>query len=102
MGLGAAVLWPMIVGGATAVYTSERQASEQRSAQRQANQNAQRAANQAEQDRNRANQRTPNTSALLAAARDRGSTGAGSTFLTGPAGVDPDDLTLGRQSLLGS
>lgn len=102
MGLEAAVLWPMIAGGATAVYASERQASEQRQAQRQANQNAQRAADQAEQDRNRANQRKPNTSALLAAARDRAGPGAGSTFLTGPGGVDPDELTLGHQSLLGS
>jgi len=102
MGLEAAILWPMLVGGATSIYQSERAASTQRRAQRQAQGNADRAAAQADQDRNRANQRQPNADSILATARRGGQTGLRSTMLTGSAGVDPDSLRLGRSSLLGA
>lgn len=50
---------------------------------------------------NEASQKTPDIAAILsrAASAERG--GIGSTMLTGPSGVDPGSLTLGKSTLLG-
>jgi hypothetical protein len=67
----------------------------------QAQQNADTQAAQADQAMNRANQKKPDTSALLSAATQAGKAGASGTLLTGPQGVDPNTLSLGKSTLLG-
>ena len=52
---------------------------------------------QAEMETNRANQRTAN-----AAASAMPNQGLGGTMLTGPQGIDPSQLMLGKNTLLGS
>lgn len=100
--MGAAALpWIAGVGAASSAYQGHRAREQQRDAQRDAQRNAQAAATEADEARNRANQRKPDTSAILASARRSGQTGLMSTLLTGPGGVDPDSLRLGRNSLLG-
>ena len=86
--------------GAT-VYTSQKQASQQSSAQKQAQANADKTASEADQANNKANQKSPDTSALLSAAAQSGKAGASGTMLTGPQGVDPNALSLGKNTLLG-
>lgn len=50
---------------------------------------------------NRANQKSPDTGSILDAARQAGKSGVSGTMLTGPAGVDPALLSLGKNTLLG-
>ena len=51
---------------------------------------------------NAANQKTPNIADIMARAAAAAKGGVGSTMLTGPGGVSPGNLTLGKTSLLGS
>jgi hypothetical protein len=55
----------------------------------------------AQQNINRANQKRPDTQAILADTQAAGAGGAGGTMLTGPQGIDPQQLALGRNTLLG-
>jgi type II secretory pathway pseudopilin PulG len=48
-----------------------------------------------------ANRRTPDVSGIMQAAQESAQGGPSSTMLTGPMGVNPQDLQLGRSSLLG-
>lgn len=73
-------------------------------AEKQANQQAAAAAkqaDQAEQNMNRANQKTPDVGGILSASQQAGKAGASGTMLTGPQGVDPAALQLGKNTLLG-
>lgn len=54
-----------------------------------------------EQAMNRANAKTPDAGALLESNARAATTGAGSTMLTGPQGVNPNNLQLGKNTLLG-
>lgn len=56
----------------------------------------------ADENMNRATQKRPNTAGILASAQQAGKSGASGTMLTGPQGVDPAALTLGRNTLLGA
>jgi hypothetical protein len=56
----------------------------------------------ADENMNRATQKRPNTAGILASAQQAGKAGASGTMLTGPQGVDPAALTLGRSTLLGA
>ena len=67
----------------------------------QAQKNADAAAKQADEDFNRANQKRPDTNAILAAAQDSVRGGTSGTMLTGAQGVDPETLKLGKTTLLG-
>lgn len=51
---------------------------------------------------NEASKKTPDVSAILARAAQSGKAGLTGTMLTGPLGVDPAGLNLGKTSLLGS
>jgi hypothetical protein len=51
---------------------------------------------------NRANQKKPDTLAILSAAQNAAKSGTGSTMLTGPRGLDASALSLGKTSLLGA
>jgi hypothetical protein len=78
------------------------QADAAKKSMQQAQTNADRTAAQADQDFNRANQKKPDTSAILSAAQQAGKGGQSGTMLTGAQGVDPSALTLGKSTLLGS
>lgn len=54
-----------------------------------------------EQEMARANAKKPDISAIMQAAQEASKAGAAGTMLTGPRGVDPNALQLGRTSLLG-
>lgn len=89
------------VGTAVSYQNGKEQASQQASAQRQAQANADKQAAQADQEFNRANQKKPDTAGIISAAQQAGKGGASGTMLTGPQGVDPNSLTLGKSTLLG-
>ena len=84
-----------VVGAASQYDASRRQKNQAKDAANAAQQQAQREAQQAEMEFNRANQRRANDAGTMPG-------GAGnSTLLTGPGGVDPSALTLGKNTLLG-
>ena len=74
----------------------------QQKAQTQAVNAAQGQRKQSEMAMNRANQQQPNIAGIMESASAASSGGANGTMLTGPTGVDPNSLALGKSSLLGS
>ena len=90
-----------VVGTAYSVYSGERNASAQKSAQEQARQNALRQEKAADEANNRANQKSADTVGAMSAAQQAGKAGASGTMLTGPQGIDPSTLNLGKNTLLG-
>lgn len=97
----------MIIGGAMTastayqMYEGNKANQQQRSAQRQALAQSQQAAAAADEANNKANQKRPDAAGALASAMLSGKGGASGTMLTGPSGVDPSALTLGKSTLLG-
>lgn len=97
------------VVGATAMvastYISYKSAKQNAEIQNQqlalAKETAQRQATESDQAINRANQKTPDVSAIVSSASRDAKGGGGGTMLTGPAGVDPSTLSLSKTSLLG-
>ncbi len=103
-----ASLLPALLGAAVSIFTAKKQAKAANESNAIARQNM--AANEAralkqeqenDQAMNRANQKKPNTAAILAAAQQAGKGGIGGTLLTGPSGVPDDLLSLGKTGLLG-
>lgn len=76
--------------------------SKQELAQKQAVNAAQGQRKQSEMAVNQANRQQPNVAGIMEAASAASSGGAAGTMLTGPTGVDPNSLALGKSSLLGS
>lgn len=74
-------------------------ARQQKKAQDQATRAAVSQQRQSEMTINAANRRSPDVSSIMAGASK--ASGVSGTMLTGPAGVDPNSLALGRSSLLG-
>ena len=74
----------------------------QQKAQEQAVNAAQGQRKQSEMAMNKANQQQPNIAGIMESASAASSGGAAGTMLTGPTGVDPNALALGKSSLLGS
>lgn len=97
----------LVAAAATAAsaYVSYEQGEKARSAQeaagRQATEQAKKQADQAEQSMNRANAKRPDTNAMLSANAQASKAGAAGTMLTGPMGIDPAALQLGKNTLLG-
>ena len=56
---------------------------------------------QSDEANNRANAKSPDSAAMLSANMMAGKAGQSGTLLTGPQGVDPSQLTLGKTTLLG-
>ena len=56
----------------------------------------------ADESMNRASQKRPTTARIVDEAAQAGKPGASGTMLTGPTGVDPSALQLGRSTLLGA
>lgn len=97
--LSWAVIGSAVLGAGTSM-DAQRKAKNQaedagRQAEQQAQQAAQQASQQADQQFNRANQRRPDAMPGPAAGAGR------STMLTGPQGIDPGALPLGKSTLLG-
>lgn len=90
------------VGTVASVANGISQSSAQAKANSQAEDNAKKQLKAAEEANNRANQKHPDTSALLSAAQQAGKSGASGTMLTGPQGVSASDLSLGKSTLLGA
>ena len=100
----SAATW-MAITAATAVATTAYTVDNSRKTSNKANDLAKANAlkNQQAQDEanNRANARGPDSSALMAANMLAAKAGQSGTMLTGPSGVDPTSLTLGKTSLIG-
>jgi hypothetical protein len=86
---------------AVGAYSADQQRKAANTAADQAKANAQKAQQQADEQTNAANAKAPNVSAIQSAVEVAAKGGAGSTMLTGPAGIDPSSLTLGKSTLLG-
>lgn len=95
-GLGAAA-WGAIGTTAVAAYS----ANEQSKAGNRAADRAKQAAATQEQQFNKLNGKRPDLGALTDANSLDSKAGASGTLLTGPAGVDPNKLLLGKTTLLG-
>lgn len=98
----AVVAAAAVAGTVIAYQNGQEQKKAAENAARQAQANAQRQEKAADEATNRANQRRPDTGAILDAARQAGKAGASGTMLTGPQGVSADSLNLGKNTLLGS
>lgn len=98
----AAVAAAVVVSAAVSYQNGQKQADAQKRAMEQAKANADKQAQQADQEFNRANAKSPDTAAILSAAQQAGKGGPSGTMLTGPQGVDPSTLSLGKSTLLGA
>lgn len=100
--MGAAAAWAAVAVSATSAYVSNKNANARADeANQTAQQNAKKTADASTQASNKANQKKPDSGALLSANIAGGKTGQISTMLTGPAGIDPNTLQLGKTTLLG-
>jgi len=97
------------VGTGYSIYSGEQQKaaqadalSQQEKAQREAAERAKGQQQKADQAQNAANRKSPDVNAIMAEAAKDSQGGSASTMLTGPSGVNPADLTLGKSTLLGS
>lgn len=97
----AALVGTMIASTAYQAYQGNRADQQQRSAQRQAQRQAEATAQAADEANNKVNQKRPDVAGALASAMQAGKSGASGTMLTGPGGVDPGALSLGKSTLLG-
>ena len=96
------------VGVGYTVYAGEQQKKQQKKqlkAQERANQDAREAAEQVEKradiEMNRANRKRADVAAIQSKEEQAALTGPAGTMLTGTSGVNPDNLTLGGNTLLG-
>lgn len=74
----------------------------QQQAATQANDAATKAASQADQANNAANAKQPDIQGIQSSNQMAAKGGVSGTMLTGPQGVDPKSLLLGKATLLGS
>lgn len=88
-----------VVSAGRSIISGNKEAKAQKRATAQATDAANRQADLAEQDMNRRNAKKPNVGALQSA--NGSQTGQATTMLTGPAGVDPESLLLGKNTLMG-
>lgn len=93
----------MVANTGYTIYEGERSADAQERSQRQALADAKATAQSADEANNRANQKRPNSNsnAILASAQQAAKGGMGGTLLTGPQGVNPGEMSLGKSTLLG-
>lgn len=86
-------------GTGAAYVQGQQQQAQQKNASRKANENAKSSLAQQEQEMNRRNAKQPNVAALTADNNNAAS--LGNTLLSGVGGVDPSQLTLGKNTVLG-
>ena len=97
------------VGVGYSIYSGEQQRKQQqkslnmqRDANEQAKADAKRAEDRADIEQNRANRKKADVAAVQSKEEQAALSGPAGTMLTGNQGVDPDDLKLGGNTLLGS
>lgn len=105
--VSTAIIISALAGAGASIYGSEQQAKGQKKslraqeqAQRQAVGEAVSQRRSSEEQMRKANQKTPDVSAIMADAMSRSSTGAAGTRLSG-SGLGQQSLGLGRTRLLG-
>lgn len=91
-----------VAGTAVAFKNGQDQKKAASAAAQQAKDNANKQERAADEANNRANQKRADTAGAMDAALQTGKAGASGTMLTGPQGVDPSTLNLGKSTLLGS
>ena len=103
-----AVVASTVVAAGSAYYQGQQQKKQQRKQleqQRRFNEEAKtrakEAKDQADIEQNRANRKRADVSAIQSKEEQSALTGPAGTMLTGVQGVDPDNLTLGGNTLLG-
>ena len=113
MVFGGALVVPLVAGAAaTSTYVAIKQANDARNAQKAqlaeqrrqnniANQRAEAEAQKSEEAYNRANQQQVDVMNIQDAEKLKAKQGASGTLLTGNQGVNPDELNLGSNTLLG-
>jgi hypothetical protein len=99
--VSATIAAAAVIGAGTTVYTSGESAKAQRAAQQQSEKQAADTAQRSEQQFNKANQKSPDIAAMFSRNQEAMKSGTGATFLTGPQGVAPSNLVLGKTTLLG-
>lgn len=100
----SAMTWSLLttaVSTAVAVNSADTARSQGNKAADQAKANALFNQKQADEANNRANAKSPDTAAAMAANMLAGKSGQSGTMLTGSQGIDPNSLTLGKSTLLG-
>lgn len=90
----------LVIGGVAAAISAYSAVNAHEAARSQANKAKDAAAAQ-EQQFNKLNGKTPDINAMSAQNALDAKAGPSGTLLTGPAGVDPSKLLLGRSTLLG-
>lgn len=86
---------------ATTAYTIDNSRRMSNQANDQAKANALKTQQMSDEANNRANAKSPDSAALMSANMLAAKGGQSGTMLTGPQGIDPGSLTLGKTSLLG-
>ena len=93
--------WTAAAWVAVTAYTADNSRKMSNQANDQAKANATRTAMLSDEANNRANAKSPDSAALMSANMLAAKGGQSGTMLTGPQGIDPGSLTLGKTSLLG-
>ena len=107
MGISAVAWAGIAVASATAysAYSASQNAAKANATQQQAMTQAKQIADQQAtvqtEQINKANAKSPDVGALLSENTQAAKGGISGTMLTGPAGVDPNTLSLSKSSLLG-
>ena len=103
-----AIIASAVVGAGTAYYQGQqqkkqqkKQLEQQRKFNEEAKERAKEATARADIEQNRANRKRADVAAIQSKEEQAALTGPAGTMLTGVQGVDPDNLTLGGNTLLG-
>ena len=103
-----AIIASTVVGVGTSIYQGQqqkkaqkKQLEQQRKFNEEAKATAKEAQDRADVEQNKANQRRADVSAIRSQGEQAALTGPAGTMLTGNQGVNPNDLTLGGNTLLG-
>lgn len=90
-----------VASTAYSVYSGEKASKANKNAAQQAREQAQKQAQIADQEFNKANQKRADTGKMLAANQQASLSGPSGTMLTGPQGVAPGSVDIGKSTLLG-
>jgi len=101
LGIATAGTAYSIVAGEQGKKAQEEAMQKQQAAQARASRQAEAQATASKAAIRRSEQQAPDVASIMAAAQQSGAGGPAGTMLTGPAGIDPSQLTLGRNTLLG-
>lgn len=91
-----------VAGGVGSYLQGQKQQKAMETANTQAKSSSDQQATLAEQAINKADAKQPATPAAAIASNKQASNTTSDTLLTGPMGVDPSTLTLGKSTLLGA